>query len=59
MSYQDAMFLPSELCFVPLVKKIYGVEGLRTATCLRTVVDGKQWRASCKILLLHQIFFLC
>ena len=34
-------------------------EGLRTTTCLRTVVVGRQGQAACKIILLHEASLSC
>ena len=34
-------------------------ESLGTATCHRTVVEGKQGHAPCKILFSHKASFLC
>ena len=55
MSFQDIVFQPLRY----FSKHCGRSESPRTATCLETVVGGKQGHATCKILLLLQSLFLC
>ena len=60
MGSHDVAFLPSKASFSTTFLTNGGRgEGLRTTTCLRTVVRGKQVHAPCKMLLLRQSLFLC
>ena len=60
MDFQDVEFLPSRARFSTTFLKNCGRgESLRTTTCPKTVVGGKQSHAPCKILSLKQNVFLC
>ena len=50
MGFQDVAFLPSQAGFYTHFLNIT----VRTTTCLRTVVGGKEGHAPCKGLLFHQ-----
>ena len=56
MSFQDC-YLP-ELVYATYLKKTGRGKGLGTATCLKTVVVGKEGHAPCNILWLQHIFFM-
>ena len=59
-SLKDVAFPPSRLSFPATFLKNCGRgESLRTTTCLKTVVGGKQGHATCKIFALQQSLFLC
>ena len=47
MGFQDVVFLPSRGSFSPHFLKTGRGERLRTATCLKTEVVGKQGHAPC------------
>ena len=51
-------FLPSQGSVSTIFLKNCG-EGLRTTTCLITVVGGKQGHVTCEMLLHQQSLFLC
>ena len=54
MGFQDVAFLPSQASYYTTFLRNYGRgESLGTATCLRTVVEGRQGYPPCKILLLQ------
>ena len=58
MGFQDVEFLPPGASFTPhFIKNSGRGESLRTATCSKTVVGGKQGQAPCRILSLKQSFF--
>ena len=59
MSFQDVAFVPFRASFFTTYLKVCGRgESLGTTTCLGTVVWGTQGHAPCKILLLHEAFFV-
>ena len=64
MGVHDVKFLPffpsrSSLSTSTFLKNCGRGESLRTTTCDKTVVGGKQGHAPCKILPLQQSIFLC
>ena len=57
--FQDVTFLPSWASFATtFLNKCDGGDSLWTATCLKSVVGGKQGHAPCKMLFLQQSLFL-
>ena len=59
MGFQIAEFLPQASFSTTFLKNYGRGESLRTATCPKIMVGGKQGHASCKILLFQQSLFLC
>ena len=58
MSFQDVAFLSSQASFsTTFLKNCGSGECLWTTTCLKTMVEGKQGHACCKILSLHEAPF--
>ena len=61
MGFLDVAFLPPSQASISTTfrNSCGGDESLGTATCLKTVVGGRQGHAPCKGLSLQQSFFLC
>ena len=61
MGFHDIVFLPTRASFsTTFLKYCSRGESLRTTTCPKTVIWGKQWHARSKIPLLQQgLFSVC